>query len=146
MGVSTSASLLVVFIAVFIALGSVFTAGSNAVDTVNDAQGDQYEQHDTVQRMSINVTSATYNSGDLTIRVNNTGGESLSVNATDVLVDGEYVSIGTFDATVDGESTDRWDLEQQLRLTTDSFGTAPDRVKVVTEVGIAGTAAVEVTG
>jgi len=145
MGVSTSASLLIVFIVVFVALGWVYTAGSNAVDRVSDAQSEQFQQYDAIQRTSINVTAATYDTGTLTVRINNTGSERLSVNATDVLVDGEFVSTDAFTATVDGEATDRWGLEQQLVLTTDSVSTAPDRVKVVTEAGIAATARVEVT-
>jgi flagellar protein FlaF len=146
MGVSTSASLLVIFVGVFVALGTVYTAGSTAVDRVNDAGSDRVEHHTAIQETRINVTSAEYDSGTLTVRVNNTGSTALSVNGTDMLVDGAYVSLDDFTATVDGESTDSWDLEQQLVLQTDSFGTAPDRVKVVTEVGIAGTARVEVIG
>lgn len=144
MGVSTSASLLVIFVGVFVALGTVYTAGSTAVDQVNDAQGDQLDHHHTIQETRINVTGAEWESGTLTVRVNNTGATPLSVDGTDLLADGAYVAPATVTATVDGEATARWGLEEQLVLTTDSPGTAPDRVKLVTESGIAGTARVAV--
>jgi len=139
-GFSTSASLLIIFVGVFIALGSIFTAGSNAIDRVQQAESEQIEQHNAIQRTSINVTGSEYNSGTLTVRVNNTGTTTLSVNETDVLVDGEYVDIESFTSSVDGNTnTDRWNPEEQLVLSTDQFGTAPDRVKLVTETGLAGT-------
>jgi flagellar protein FlaF len=146
MGVSTSASLLVIFVGVFVALGTVYTAGSTAVDQVQDAEGDRLDRQHTIQRTAVTVTAAEWKSGTLTVRVNNTGSAALSINGTDVLADGAYVSIDDFTATVDGEATDRWGLDEQLVLQTDSLGTAPDRVKVVTEVGVAGTARVEVIG
>lgn len=142
-GFSTSASLLIIFVSVLIALGSVFATGSNALDRVQQAENEQIEQHSTIQRTAINVTSAEWNSGTLTIRVNNTGTTTQSVNATDVLVDGEYTDIETFSSSVDGNTnTDRWAPQEQLVLTTDQFSTAPGRVKLVAPVGIADTAEV----
>jgi len=146
MGVSTSASLLVIFVGVFVALGTVYTAGSNANDRVAEAQDEQLDRQQSILRTSVNVTAAEYDSGTLTVRVNNTGATQLSVDGTDLLADGVYVSPTAITATVDGASTDRWGLEEQLVVRTDSLGSAPDRVKVVTEVGIADTAPVEVTG
>lgn len=142
-GFSTSASLLIIFVGVFIALGSIFTAGTNAVDRVQQAENDQLEQHNTILRTSINVTAGGWDSGTLTIRANNTGTTTLSVNETDVLVDGEYVAVESFTSSVDGNTdTDRWNPEEQLVLSTDQFGTAPDRIKLVTETGLAGTTGV----
>lgn len=145
-GFSTSASLLIIFVSVLIALGSVVATSSNAIDRVQQAENDQVEQHNTIQRTSINVTSAEWDGGTLTVRVNNTGTTTLSVNATDVLVDGEYVDAETLSTSVDGNTvTDRWEAEEQLVLESTQFDTAPDRVKVVTETGVAGTESVEVT-
>lgn len=139
-GFSTSASLLIIFVGVFIALGTIFASGSNAIDRVQQAENDQIEQHNTIQRTSINVTGSEWNSGTLTIRANNTGTTTLSVNETDVLVDGEYVAVESFTSSVDGNTdTDRWNAQEQLVLSTDQFGTAPDRIKLVTETGLAGT-------
>jgi flagellar protein FlaF len=143
-GFSTSASLLVIFIATFIALGSVYTAGSNATDRVSEAQIDQLDRHHELRQTSINVTGAEWELGTLRLRINNTGTSVLSVNATDVLVNGEYIQVESFLATVDGEITDRWGLDEQLVLTTDSLTQIPDRVKIVTEVGVADTRSVEV--
>lgn len=140
MGFSTSASLLIIFISVFIALGSVVATSSNALDRVQKAENDQVEYQNTLQRASVNVTSAEYTSGTLIIRVNNTGTAPLSVTGTDVLVDGEYAGVETFSSAVDGNTnTDQWGGQEQLLLSTDQFSTAPARVKVVTELGIAGT-------
>jgi flagellar protein FlaF len=142
-GFSTSASLLIIFVGVFIALGAIFTSGSNAIDRVQQAENDRIEQHNTIQRTSINVTGAEWTSGTLTVRANNTGTTTLSINETDVLVDGEYIAVESFTSSVDGNTnTDHWNGEEQLVLSTDQFDTAPDRIKLVTETGIAGTTGV----
>jgi flagellar protein FlaF len=139
-GFSTSASLLIIFVGVFIALGSLYTAGSNAVDRVQQAEGEHIEQHNTVLRTSINVTGADWDGTTLTVRANNTGTTTLSVNETDAIVDGEYVAIESFSSSVDGDTgTDRWNPNEQLVLSTDQFGAAPTRVKLVTATGLAGT-------
>lgn len=147
--ISTSGSFLVIFIGLFLALGTLTTVASNTSERVADAGTDQLDHHVATQETSLNVTAATWETDEtLELRVNNTGSTDLSVNETTVLVDGRYVSMDAFDATVDGTSTDVWGIEQQLVLrddgtVADRVGT-PSRVKVVTDTGVADTAPVVV--
>lgn len=146
MGFSTSGSLLVIFFSAFLALGTVYTAGANTTDHLSDGYGDQLSQHHEIQDTAIDV-SAVYHETDsnLTIRVDNVGSTELTVNSTDVLVDGEYRTPADFEIrTVEDRQTDLWGLAEQLRLENQS--TVPDRVHVVTETGVTGTTAVDVFG
>lgn len=147
MGFSTSGSLLIIFLGLFLALGTVYTVSSNTSERLVEAYSDQHKQQQDIQDTEINVTRAIYHEtdGHLTIRINNTGSQTLSVEATDTFVDGEYRAGDEFAVvTVDGNDTDIWEMGQQLRLENES--TQPARVKVITEVGVADTATVTAMG
>lgn len=147
MGFSTSGSLLLIFFGVFIALGSMYTVTSNTSDHLAGAVGDQLSSHDDIQETDIDITEALWHEtdGNLTLRIDNVGSTELSVAATDVLLDGEYRATDEFEiATVEGDETDIWSLGEQLRLENESE--RPERVKVVSEVGVAATAAVTPAG
>jgi flagellar protein FlaF len=144
MGFSTSGSMLVIFIGAFIALGAVYTASSNATEAVSESYSEQLAAHGDIQETAIDVR-ARYHEADtnLTVRADNVGSVELSVSATDVLVDGEYTPPSGFGiGTVDGNETDVWGQQEQLRLENDSA--VPERIHVVTETGVTGTAAVVV--
>jgi len=148
MGFSTSASLLVIFIGLLIGLGSIYTAASNSGEHLTDAQQDQLDRFTAVEGTDITLTSAVWHTTDenLTIRINNTGSTELSVETTDALVDGAYTQASDFPiATVGGHDTDLWGLAEQLRLERTETET-PERVKIVTEVGVADTQAVRPAG
>lgn len=160
MGFSTSGSLLVIFVGLFIALGTMYTAASNTSDYFSEAASDQLSQHSDAQETRIDVTVVWHATEEnLTIRVDNVGSTALSVGATSVLVDGEYFGTDEFDVVTVGETdedgdtggvtaeqadTDVWERGEQLRLenTTDE----PERVKVVTGVGVAVAQPVTVAG
>lgn len=147
MGFSTSGSLLVIFVGVFLALGTMYTVSSNATDAVSSAAVDQHEQQERVLDTRIDVTDALWHTtdGNLTVQVDNAGAAELTVSGTSVLVDGEHDTAEAFDhSQVDGTETDLWGIEEQLVLerSTDQ----PTRVKVVTEVGVAAVAPVSVGG
>lgn len=147
MGISTSGSLLLIFLGLFLALGTMYTTTSNTTERVTDAYGDQMAQQAAIEETSINVTRAIYHEtdGNLTIRVNNTGQRTLSVEATDTFVDGTYTAAEQFAiATVDGTDSDVWGQREQLRLETATD--QPTRVKVVSQEGIADTATVTPMG
>jgi flagellar protein FlaF len=143
-GFSTSASFLIVFIGLFIALGTLHTATANTAERVADARDDQRERHQTVLETGVTVTNATWNdsSGTLVVRVENTGESTLSVDAADTVVDGAYVGIEDYElATVDGQDTGVWTPGETLVLedtdTVVGFDDAPSRVQVVTGPGVA---------
>lgn len=146
-GFSTSGSVLIIFTGLFIAVGGLYTATANTGERMADATDDQQEQFEDVQQSRI-VTSADWNetTGNLTVRANNTGETTLSVDAVDVIVDGEYAPPGDFDRVeVEGRDTGIWGPDAQLVLEEgETFTSAPGRVKVVTGAGVADTATVEV--
>lgn len=151
MGFSTSGSLLIVFAGLFLALGSFYTVTANTAERMAGATDEQRERFDDVQRSQVNATAAVWNEsgdGNLTIRIDNTGETTLSVDAVDVVVDGEYAGLGGFDRIeVEGVETDVWRPGEQLELEADEgFPSAPERVKVVTGPGVADTVPVEVSG
>lgn len=152
MGFSTSGSLLLLFGALLLATGTAYTATANTVERITDAGEKHHDQRIAVSETAINVTEATYNetSENLTLRIENVGDRPLSVNATDVVVDGTFVDSTDFErATVEGQSTDVWAIQTELVLededtVADRVGT-PQRVTVVTGSGVADGLSVEVT-
>lgn len=146
MGFSTSGSLLVIFFGLLIALGSVYAATSSAGDVVTDGLSDQSDRLDTIHDTDITLVSVTWDETDETLEVTatNTGATTIPVEEITVLIDGEYESIGEFDAvTVDGEESTLWQPGTELTLTKTTE--EPERVKLVTAVGISVAGSVEVT-
>lgn len=147
-GLSTAASLLVIFVGLVFAVGSFYTVTANTAERLGEAREDQRTRGAAVATTAINVTSATWDSNDdLVVRITNTGDTTLAVPATDTVVDGTYVPMSAYERVeVDGQSSDLWRPGEQLviedRDTVTSFTTAPARVKVVTETGVAATAEV----
>jgi flagellar protein FlaF len=148
-GFGTSGSLLLVFTGLFIAVGSFYTVAANTAERAAEATDRQRERLADVQESAINVTGATYDAsgeGNLTVRVENTGGTTLSVGAVDFVVDGRYVPPGDLGrVTVAGNGTGVWRPGEVLVL-EGSLSEAPDRVKVVTGPGVAEAIPVEVSG
>lgn len=143
-GLSTSASFLIVFVGVVLAFSSLYTVGGNTTERVADAREDHRERHEAVQLTGVTVVNATWYTADstLSVRVNNTGETTLSVDAVDTVVDGTYVPIGAYErAEVDGVDTDIWEPGEQLHLEdTDPLSVldgTPERVRVVTGPGVA---------
>lgn len=146
MGVSTSASLLIIFFGTFIALGAVYTATSNTTDELTDAYGEELSAQTEIEETALSV-EAIYHETDenLTVRADNDGSTELAVSATDVLIDGEFNAATAFDiVTVDDRETEFWKAGESLRLEKNTA--MPERVKVVTETGVAATTAVEAAG
>lgn len=145
-GLSSSASLLLIFVGFVLAVGTMYSAAANTTERVVAADDEQRDRHETVALTGVNVTSATWDSTneDLTVRINNTGDTTLSVSAADTLVDGTYVGIEDFESvTVAGHDSEVWPPGEQLVLedqdTVSTFATPPDRVKFVTETGVSDT-------
>jgi archaellum component FlaF (FlaF/FlaG flagellin family) len=144
MGFGTSGSALVIFTGLFLAVGTLYTATANVTESIHDAGEDQREQRLAAQETHVEIANATWNgtSENLTVAVDNTGETALSVEYTDVVVDGTYVPVEAFERqTVDDRTTDTWRPGGRLVLkdgdTVAGFDGAPERVKVVTETGVA---------
>jgi len=146
MGFSTSGSLLVIFFGLLIALGSIYAATSTAGSVLTDGMTEQSERIDTIHDTDIELATATWNETDDTLAVTtaNTGARTIAVDDLTVLIDGEYEPVNTFDeVTVDGEESTIWEPQTNVSLTktTDE----PERIKLVTDIGISVASPVEVT-
>lgn len=139
MGFSVSGATAVILIGGLIAFSFAFTAASNGLEQVSEAQNDRDERTLAQQNTAIEIAGSTYDgtADELTVLVNNTGSAELTVNGTSLLVDGTYQS--GVSTSVDGDgSTELWLPGEQLRLVVGAT-TQPARVKVVTETGVAAT-------
>lgn len=149
MGFSVSGAAAIIFASMLLAFGMWFTATANSFDQVTEAQDLRTDDALESGNTAVEIVSATYNeSGNdrLVVAVNNTGAAGLSLNATDLLVDGSFVDGWQPDAEVDGNAvTDLWLAGEQLTVTPDP-AEVPARVKIVTQSAIADTETVEVIG
>lgn len=145
MGFSVSGAAAIIFASMFIAFGMWFTATSNSFDRVVDAQDLQTEGTLETSNTDISIVSATYNeSGEqrLVVTATNEGTTELSLAAANLLIDGVYVEDWQADATVENDAdTDLWLSGEQLVIDVER-DQAPDRVKLVTQSGVATTAEV----
>jgi len=148
MGFSVSGSAAILFIAAFVSVGILYSAAYNGYERVQDADS-SYDDRVLEQRNTdVTVVDATYNaSGNeyVTVNVTNAGATTLSVAATDVLVDGAFEPRDEYvDWSVGGQNdTSLWLPGETYNVTLDVG--QPDRVKVVTGPGVTETATVEGT-
>jgi flagellar protein FlaF len=148
MGFSVSGSAAIIFAALFIAFGMWHSAATDSFERVSDAQESHADSELERQNTEIVIQSAVRDLDasitEFRVRVNNTGSTALSVNETDALVESDYRTGWRANATVDGNpTTDLWLPGEQLVFNL-SGGTG-DRVKVVTEHGVADSAEVTST-
>jgi len=141
MGFSVSGSAALIFVAAFIGFGMFYTASANSVELINDARSDQADRTLEQQNTELDIVSAVWNpdgNDNLEVTIDNTGGTQLSVEDTDLLVDGVYRT--GYNTDVDGDTaTDVWAPQQTLTITVTTLSSQPDGVKAVTENGVADT-------
>jgi flagellar protein FlaF len=139
MGFSTSGSMAILFVGVLVAISTAYPMMSAANERVQTAVDDRGDRSLSQRNSDIELANVTYNETTdvLVVRVNNTGSRALSVDDTDVLVDGQFQQ--GYATSVDGDgSRSIWAPGETLRVEL-STSTRPGRVKVVTEFGIAET-------
>lgn len=142
MGFSVSGATVVIFLGLFISFGMAYTAANNGMERVNDAyegsQSDALEQQNTAVSVVSTSVGNTANGTYLTVGVNNTGSTTLSVNDTDILIEGVYRPHTEMETlNVSGKNdTSLWLPGETLQFNV-SVSTATPRVKVVTESGVA---------
>ena len=137
MGFSVSGAAAIIFATMFVTFGMWYTATTNSFETVTDAESAQSDTVLETQNTGIAVANVTYNatSDELTVRIDNTGVAQLSVESTDLLVDGRYQTGWVDTATVAGTDTRLWLSGETLTMTVPT-PTEPTRVKVATENGV----------
>ncbi|WP_254762004.1 flagellin [Natrinema marinum] len=139
MGFSTSGATAIIFVGVLVAAGIAVPVLQTAQEERRTAIAERDDRALAMRNTAIEVASWSYNESgndDFTMDVNNTGSTVLSVSETDLLVDGVYQ--GSYATSVDG-TADRelWQPGETLTVTVST--SRPDRVKIVTEHGIADT-------
>jgi flagellar protein FlaF len=145
MGFSVSGSAAILFIAAFVSVGILYSAAYNGYERVQDADASHGERVLEQRNTEVNVTNVTYNTTDaqLTVNVTNEGSTSLSVNETDLLVDGEYYNRSSYDDwSVAGQSDTTLWLPGETYSVTVNVSSEPSRVKVVTSPGVTATGVV----
>jgi flagellar protein FlaF len=140
LGFSVSGSAAIVFVGIFLAFSSAYTASANGFERVTDAKSAVDEEALERQNTALSLTNATYDAGTdtLTVEAVNEGTTTLDVGAVDLLVDNAYRD-DFATRTVDGDdSTDLWLPGERLRLEVNA-SSQPSRVKIVTGPGVAAT-------
>lgn len=143
MGFSVSGATAIIFLAMFISFGMIYSAAYNGFERVNDARVDHSESVLDQQNTALNITTVNYSAGYLNMTVNNTGSTTLDIDDTDVLVDGVYTdSTAIVARDVNGvNDTELWFPGESLHYRI-NVSAGPTRVKVVTGPGLADTEAV----
>ena len=142
MGFSVSGSAAIIFIAAFVSVGVLYSAAYNGYERVQDADDQQAERVLERRNTAVDVTSASYDATDeeLTVNVTNEGSTSLSVNGTDLLVNGSFVPRSDYVSwNVEGRTNTSLWLPGETYTVVVNASTQPDRVKVVTSSGNAAT-------
>lgn len=140
MGFSTSGSVAILFVGALVCLSTVYPVVETANERVTEASEARDDRALAQANTAVNVTTVDYNasSDTLVVTVTNTGSTTLSVDDTDLLVDGRLRSGAT--TSVEGDTGRTiWVPGEELRFELTGVTTAPGRVKLVTENGIAET-------
>ncbi|MEM4780611.1 MAG: fla cluster protein flaF [Halalkalicoccus sp.] len=143
MGFSVSGSTVVILIGCLIAFSAAFSVATDSLDRVSTAQDDRADRLLDRQNTAIEIGDVVRDGeGNLTVNVTNTGSTVLSIDRTDLLIDGEYDDTAPTVVGPSGETkneTGLWVPSDTLRYEVESDG---DRVKIVTESGVAASAEV----
>lgn len=136
MGFSTSGATLVIFLGVLVSASVFFPAAERGVEQVSDAVADRNDRVLDRRNAAPTIANATYDASDdaAVVNVTNAGAVTLSVEHTDLLLNG---SIRTGDTAVDGVA-DRslWTPGETLTVEVTGVPGPPERVTVVTEHGL----------
>lgn len=137
MGFSTSAAATIIFIGVLLSFGFLYPVVEQNVEAHTEAFDERDDRFLTQRNTDISFDSATYDPEDdiLVVSVDNTGTTTLRLDQTDLLINGE-IQTG-YSTDIDG-APDRtlWVPNETLTVTVDGVAERPDRVNVVTGLGV----------
>ncbi len=144
MGFSVSGSTVIILIGCLIAFSAAFTVATSSFDRMSTAQDERADRLLDRQNTAIEIGNATWDGETLTVSVTNTGSTVLSIDRTDLLVDGEYRGEQpTVYAGANGEPKSETDLWIPGDTIEYEIGSDGERVKIVTEHGVAASIPVE---
>lgn len=146
MGFSVSGATVVVLVGLMVSVGTLYPVLEDDRERYTGAQDAHEGRALDRQNTALAVQNVTYTNASelpgsedrLDVTVRNTGTTTLSVDETDLLVDGVYTVPNV--TSVEGDATrNTWAGGQSLTLTVryPSTTAAPNRVVVVTEHGVA---------
>lgn len=138
MGLSVAASWAIIGGAIVVALTSLSADGLNAWQIYQEASDEDARLKASKARSLLSAYEVTWSdpADQLTIKVNNTGSETLDPTKTDVLVDGALKTADVSSRLVDGVSTAIWAPGQQAVFVVGNVASAPTKsVKVTAENG-----------
>lgn len=138
MGFSVSGSTALIFLAILVASGTLYTDVSNSAEVVSDAKNERQERLLDRDNTDVEITNAQYNNstGALVIEVENRGLTTLSVSKTSLLVDNSYVQLDNVTKVEGDDSTDIWAQKETLTINAGTYDSAPESLKIVTEYGV----------
>ena len=142
MGFSVSGSAAIVFVGVIVAAGIAIPPLVGSFGALVGAQGEQVDRGIDALNTGFETDSATYDDGEdeLVLDLLNTGSTTLSVDGTSVLLDGEIPASEDVTTEVDGDpEAGLWLPGETLTVTVEGIEEEPNRVKIVTENGVAET-------
>lgn len=151
MGFSVSASTAIIFLAAFMSVGILYTGAYSGFEQVQHASQQKADASLARQNTAINVTSVTLDTTTspnwVNVTVRNEGSTTLSVDGTDVLLNGTYAT-NVASQTITGDrgtlvagsgGTDLWLPGEELTISIRRTMSTPIHVKVVTDHGVAAT-------
>ncbi|MDR9430500.1 MAG: fla cluster protein FlaF [Natronomonas sp.] len=137
-----SGSAAIIFIGLLVATGIAVPPLIGSFGSLAGAQGQQVDRGIDALNTEFGVWRVTYDSTDdrLALELNNTGSTTLSINETNVLLDGVIPTPQNVTTDIAGDgATDLWLPGETLDITVANVDTKPTRVKIVTENGVART-------
>lgn len=143
MGFSVSGAAAIIMLGLLVAFAIAYPTALGGVERVNEAQDQQADRALAIANGDLTLWNASYNasSDTLEVHVNNTGSTTFAMNHTDLLVDGSYATNAT--RSIDGQAdTAVWLPGETLIVTIREMTSPPDRIKLVTEYGLAVSGAV----
>jgi len=136
MGFSVSGTAAIIFATMFVTFGMWYTASMNSYERVAEAEDSQTDSVLETRNTNISIASVTHDAENntLNITVNNTGAAQLTLERTDLIIDGNYVTNWQDSALVEGQDSRLWLAGEQLTISLSR--SEPDRVKITTENGV----------
>lgn len=144
MGFSVSGSAAILFLGMVISFGVAYSAAFNGFENVSDAYKDDADRILDQKNTAINMTNVSWNqtaTDQLTVKIDNTGATTLSVNDTDLLVDNNYQTSFVNRSVVENPESGLWMPGETLNMTITN-ASKPGQIKVVTGPGVSATGAV----
>lgn len=137
MGFSTSGAALILFLGILVSASVLVPAVERTVEAVTDAEADRNDRLLDRQNAAIAVRNVTYDEAApaVTVEVTNVGATTLSVDRTDLLLNGTLRT--GYETSVDGVlGRSIWAPGETLTFEVADPDGRPVRVEVVTEHGV----------